>query len=278
MTAPQSPASRESDPVPEAMREAVDAFEEAIRDEVRSARYVTGQYPNHAVTLRKERRHELDALIAQELSALRARAEEACDDAGAWEALYGVAVERALAAEAALTSLRAEHAAEVARAEEAEEQRDALLGAANFKPGPFRNDVSRKVILEDVAGMRPAMVEARRKAERARDDADLWTMRMLEEWPGDTPLIRLWRQRKDATKRALAAEASLSAHRAAQRSQDEEIAALKAALEDTKAAADDLAKVCLDESDNRSAGALQFISGFISDQLFAIAKPEPTDV
>ncbi|MRI57747.1 hypothetical protein D8770_28205, partial [Methylobacterium sp. DB1607] len=43
--------------------------------------------------------------------------------------------------------------------------------------------------------------------------------------------------------------------------------ALGDALEQTKAAADDLASVCVTEGDHKAAGALQFISGFISDQM-----------
>ncbi|TXN24009.1 hypothetical protein [Methylobacterium sp. WL9] len=94
--------------------------------------------------------------------------------------------------------LRAQRDAALAERDEAREERDALLGAAGFKPGSFRSALTRKVILDDVAGMRPEMVKARRQAARVQGDADLWTMRMLEEWPGDTLLLRLWRQKKEA--------------------------------------------------------------------------------
>lgn len=57
---------------------------------------------------------------------------------------------------------------------------------------------------------------------------------------------------------------------------DAEIADLRGAMEDTKAAADDLAQVCLDEHDSKAAGAFQFISGFISDRFAALANPEPS--
>lgn len=108
-----------------------------------------------------------------------------------------------------------EHAgAHLCRAEKAEEERDALLQAIGFKPGALGDELRRKVILDDAAGMRPAMVEARREARRTQGDADLWSMRMLEEWPGDTLLLRLWRQRKQASARALAAEAEPDALKA----------------------------------------------------------------
>jgi len=43
------------------------------------------------------------------------------------------------------------------------------------------------------------------------------------------------------------------------------------ALNAVKAVADDLAQVCVDEGDSKAAGALQFISGFVSDRLFELA-------
>lgn len=118
-----------------------------------------------------------------------------------------VLVARILTAETDLTKARSDLERVTAERDEAREERDALMRAAGFKPGPFRDALSRQVLLEDVAGRRPAMVEARRAAGRNQNDADLWTMRMLEQWPGDTLLTRLWRQRKDETKRADTAEA-----------------------------------------------------------------------
>ena len=94
--------------------------------------------------------------------------------------------------------------------DEAEADRDALLAAIGFKPGPLGTELRRKVILDDAGGLRGAMVKARREAADVQCDADLWTMRMLEEWPGDTLLLRLWRQRREAVKRAKAAEAALA--------------------------------------------------------------------
>lgn len=46
----------------------------------------------------------------------------------------------------------------------------------------------------------------------------------------------------------------------------------KATLEDTQAIADDLADACLKEGQDKAAGALQFISGFIGDKLAASAQ------
>ncbi len=48
-------------------------------------------------------------------------------------------------------------------------------------------------------------------------------------------------------------------------------------LLDTKDAADDLASGCVEEGDNTGAGALQFISGFISDRLAALTPAEPAE-
>lgn len=52
---------------------------------------------------------------------------------------------------------------------------------------------------------------------------------------------------------------------------------VREALDATKAAADDLAQVCIDEGDSKAAGALQFISGFISDRLFDLAAAPAAD-
>lgn len=43
-----------------------------------------------------------------------------------------------------------------------EEERDALLSALGFLPGPFKDELTRKVILDDAAGLRPEMARARR--------------------------------------------------------------------------------------------------------------------
>lgn len=43
-----------------------------------------------------------------------------------------------------------------------EEERDALLSALGFLPGPFKDELTQKVILDDAAGLRPEMARARR--------------------------------------------------------------------------------------------------------------------
>lgn len=47
------------------------------------------------------------------------------------------------------------------RAEKAEEERDALLAALGIITGPLGDELRRKVILDDAAGLRPEMVRAR---------------------------------------------------------------------------------------------------------------------
>ncbi|GJE54531.1 hypothetical protein [Methylobacterium thuringiense] len=135
-----------------------------------------------------------------------------------------------------IVALEAERDAALAERDEAREERDALLGAAGFKPGSFRSALTRKVILDDVAGMRPEMVKARRYAERAQGDADLWTMRMLDEWPGDTLLLRLWRQKKEAKAERDAATAQADRTAGELAAAEAEKVRLKAAL-----------KFCLEE-------------------------------
>lgn len=77
--------------------------------------------------------------------------------------------------------------------------------------------------------------------------------------------------------RAEAAEADLTRMRAETERFRAERDELIGALEDTRAAADDLVPVCLVEGDNRAAGALQFVSGFISDRIAALSNPEQTN-
>lgn len=50
-------------------------------------------------------------------------------------------------------------------------------------------------------------------------------------------------------------------------------AGMREALMEARDAANDLAQACVDEGDSKGAGALQFISGFISDRLAALSPP-----
>jgi hypothetical protein len=76
----------------------------------------------------------------------------------------------------------------------AAEERDALLAALGFKPGPFRSELSRKVILDDAAGLRPEMVKARQRADEAEVDAAMWMFIAGDraEDLGSGLLLRLW--------------------------------------------------------------------------------------
>lgn len=80
----------------------------------------------------------------------------------------------------------------------AEEERDALLAALGFKPGPFRDAGTRAVILGDAAGLRPAMVKARRRADDAEGSAMMYHA-ILGEFVHDSRsgvLGRLWEEVK----------------------------------------------------------------------------------
>ncbi len=108
-----------------------------------------------------------------------------------------------------------------------------LLKAANYKPDSM--DRCRDLVLKDVSGMRPAMVEARQRLQDFQSDALNWQLFCAEEEhdKGETLLLRIWKQRKaavaalaravetmgigaeaafDAHTRALAAEYALSRH------------------------------------------------------------------
>lgn len=85
--------------------------------------------------------------------------------------------------------------------EAAERDRDDLLKAAGFKPGPLVDDLTRKVVLDDVAGMRPAMLAARDEASQAKSDAWLWQMLMFDDEHSaklGSLLPRIWKRAKDA--------------------------------------------------------------------------------
>lgn len=70
-------------------------------------------------------------------------------------------------------------------------QRDAVLGAAGFKP--MDGNGLNPVVMADIAGMRPAMVKARRQAKEAQSTADLWRRFVAEGGLGNGLLLRLWR-------------------------------------------------------------------------------------
>ncbi|MEO7468924.1 MAG: hypothetical protein ABIV36_18050 [Sphingobium limneticum] len=99
-----------------------------------------------------------------------------------------------------------------ARTDDAAEERDALLSALGWKTGPFPNEGVRKVVLEDSAGLRPEMVKARRRADDAEADRDLWRFIAGErvEDARSGLLIRIWNQMKDERKRRIKAEAALA--------------------------------------------------------------------
>lgn len=71
--------------------------------------------------------------------------------------------------------------------ERLKEERDALLAALGFKPGPMGS--AREVILKDAAGLRPEMVRARTAERALRSDRDWDRMAAAE-------LLRKWVKRK----------------------------------------------------------------------------------
>ena len=93
------------------------------------------------------------------------------------------------------------------RAEKAEAERDALCTALGFKPGPI---TKRPIILHEIAGLRPAMVKARREAERAEGDAAMWRLSAADRHNDKPLLLTVWQQRKAAENRATAAEAQVA--------------------------------------------------------------------
>ena len=97
--------------------------------------------------------------------------------------------------------------AHLCRAEKAEEERDALLQAIGFKPGPM--GTAREVILSDAAGLRPAMVKARRAQRDAESDAMLLEC-FIAEGRLEPLLVKVWKRAKAAEK-ALAAQPSAGA-------------------------------------------------------------------
>lgn len=80
-----------------------------------------------------------------------------------------------------------------------EADRDALLAALGWKPGPLGEDGRRDVILKDAACLRPAMVRARQEAQRAEGDAQLWHMHAAD-WHGSGGglLAAVWGRLKKA--------------------------------------------------------------------------------
>ena len=94
----------------------------------------------------------------------------------------------------------------------AAEERDALLSALGWKTGPFPDAGTRKVVLEDSAGLRPEMVKVRRRADYAEADRDIWRMiageRVEEARSG--LLIRVWNRMKEERKLRIKAEAAIA--------------------------------------------------------------------
>ena len=84
------------------------------------------------------------------------------------------------------------------RVADAERDRDALLGAIGFRAGPLDNELSRKVILEDAAGLRGEMVKARQAAQEAEGSAMTYHA-ILGEFVHDSRsgvLGRMWEELK----------------------------------------------------------------------------------
>lgn len=82
---------------------------------------------------------------------------------------------------------------------QAELDRDALLQAIGFKPGPLGEGLRRRVILDDANGLRPAMVEAHRRERDVTGNALLWQALCASSEPQPL-LLRVWRQRRLAEK------------------------------------------------------------------------------
>lgn len=77
--------------------------------------------------------------------------------------------------------------------------RDALLRAIGFRAGPLGDGLSRKVILEDAAGLRPAMVKAREAQRDVEGDAMSWQMFMADtKGSGGGLLAKVWDRAKAA--------------------------------------------------------------------------------
>ncbi|MFP5516973.1 MAG: hypothetical protein ACLGJC_28310, partial [Alphaproteobacteria bacterium] len=146
------------------------------------------------------------AATPEELAAkLRLCAREARDDL----------MQREAAALMASADLIEAQARQIEALTAAEADRDALLGALGFKGGPLGDDLRRKVILDDAAALRPAMVKARRRADEAEAGAML-ADGFVSERGG--LLLRVWemraaerRKRREADARATTAEAALAA-------------------------------------------------------------------
>ncbi|KAA0572256.1 hypothetical protein FZ983_32310 [Azospirillum sp. B21] len=103
--------------------------------------------------------------------------------------------------------------AEVERLTMAEADRDAVLQALGYKPGPLGNDTRREVILMDATELRPEMVKAREKAVFEESSASLYRD-MLDELERSLAaggaLLKVWAARKEAETRATTAEAALA--------------------------------------------------------------------
>lgn len=96
--------------------------------------------------------------------------------------------------------------------EDAAADRDALLAAIGFRAGPLGDGLSRKVILDDAAGLRPEMVKARRAAQDAEGSRDTWRCIAGErvEAAQSGLLLRIWTAMLEERRLRRKAEAALS--------------------------------------------------------------------
>lgn len=100
----------------------------------------------------------------------------------------------------------------LASLEIAERDRHDLLHALGWKTGPFTDDGTRQVVMDDTAGLRPEMVKARRRAQEAEGSAMMWHMiagdRVEDAQSG--LLLRIWRQLRDEQQARRLAEGRLA--------------------------------------------------------------------
>jgi len=125
--------------------------------------------------------------LIRRLTAEKAKAEGERDDARDWHTNVDAELRKALA--------RAEAAEQ--RAEAAAKERGDLLAALGFR----RDATMHQVILDDAAGLRPAMVEARRQLQLAECDAGNWWL-LMQDAPPSEFIKKLWEQRKAERARA----------------------------------------------------------------------------
>lgn len=100
----------------------------------------------------------------------------------------------------------------LASLEIAERDRHDLLHALGWKTGPFTDDGTRQVVMDDTAGLRPEMVKARRRAQEAEGSAMMWHMIAGErvEDAQSGLLLRIWRQLREEQQARRVAETRLA--------------------------------------------------------------------